>query len=85
VQHNFASDTCIRKDCIDPGTGARYLEELALGIKSTQTIGAPEQRARIMAERGVRRIFAISVRGDDGPVEAGAWWATIVQQREMIQ
>jgi hypothetical protein len=62
--YNFASDICIRKDGTDPATGDRYLEELAFEIKSTQTIGALEQRARVMAERGVRRILAIPVRGD---------------------
>jgi len=65
AEHNFASDTCIRRNGIDPDTGDRYLEELAVEIKSTQRIGALEQRARVMAERGVRRIFAIPVRGDD--------------------
>jgi hypothetical protein len=64
LPHNFASDTSIRKDGIDPETGDRYLEELAFEIKSTQSAEDLEQRARIMAARGVRRIFAIPVRGD---------------------
>lgn len=63
-QHNFASDTSIRKNGIDPATGDRYLEELAFEIKSTQSTENLEQRVRIMAARGVRRIFAIPVRGD---------------------
>jgi hypothetical protein len=65
IPHNFASDTCIRKNGIDPATGDRYLEELAFEIKSTQSTEDLEQRARIMAARGVRRIFAIPVRGDE--------------------
>jgi hypothetical protein len=63
-QHNFASDTSIRRNGVDPETGDRYLEELAFEIKSTQSTENLEQRARIMAARGVRRIFAIPVRGD---------------------
>jgi hypothetical protein len=61
---NFASDTCIRKDGYDPATGARYLEELVFEIKSTQNEKNLRERAQIMARRGVRRVFAISVRGD---------------------
>jgi hypothetical protein len=64
VPHNFASDTSIRKKGTDLETGDRYLEELAFEIKSTQSTEDLEQRARIMAARGVRRIFAIPVRGD---------------------
>ena len=64
IPHNFASDTSIRKMGIDPETGDRYLEELAFEVKSTQSGGDLEKRARIMAARGVRRIFAIPVRGD---------------------
>jgi hypothetical protein len=64
VRHNFASDTSIRKKGVDPATGDRYLEELAFEVKSTQSGGNLEKRARIMAARGVRRIFAIPVRGD---------------------
>ena len=69
VPHNFASDTSIRRDGTDPETGDRYLEELAFEIKSTQSTEELEQRARIMAARGVRRIFAIPVRGDDAGSE----------------
>jgi Putative restriction endonuclease len=64
ADNNFASDICIRKDGTDPETGDRYLKELAFEIKSTQSTEDLEQRARIMAARGVRRIFAIPVRGD---------------------
>lgn len=69
VPHNFASDTSIRRNGIDPATGDRYLEELAFEIKSTQSTEDLEKRARIMAARGVRRIFAIPVRGDDAGSE----------------
>ncbi len=69
VPHNFASDTSIRRNGIDPETGDRYLEELAFEIQSTQSDEDLEERARIMAARGVRRIFAIPVRGDDAGSE----------------
>ena len=69
LPHNFASDTSIRRNGIDPETGDRYLEELAFEIQSTQSSEDLEERARIMAARGVRRIFAIPVRGDDAGSE----------------
>jgi hypothetical protein len=62
--NNFASDISIRKDGLDPDTDDRYLEELAFEIKSTLVPDELEQRVRVMAARGVRRIFAIPVRGD---------------------
>ena len=34
---DFASDSCVLKDGIDPATGTRYLEELAFEIVSEQT------------------------------------------------
>jgi hypothetical protein len=64
LPHNFASDTSVRRNGTDPATGDRYLEELAFEIQSTQSTEDLEKRARIMAARGVRRIFAIPVRGD---------------------
>lgn len=61
---NFASDACIRRDGVDPATGDRFLEELAFEIKSTQSEQDLRTRARVMSRRGVRRVFAIPVRGD---------------------
>jgi hypothetical protein len=66
---NFASDTSVRKNGIDPATGDRYLEELAFEVKATQSAESLEQRARVMAERGVRRVFAIPVYADDAGLE----------------
>ncbi|WP_428263785.1 hypothetical protein [Haliangium sp.] len=83
--NNFASDACIRKQGRDPDTGDRYLEELAFEIKATQRPGDLTRRARIMSDRGVRRVFAIWVAGDPaagtlriGPLQewspdAGTW------------
>jgi hypothetical protein len=69
AENNFSSDLCIRKDGIDPDTDDRYLEELAFEIKSTQDPDELEQRTRIMARRGVRRIFAIPVRGHPAGID----------------
>ncbi|WP_428265028.1 Uma2 family endonuclease [Haliangium sp.] len=62
--NNFASDVCLRQRGIDPATEDRYLEEVAVEIKATQRAGDLKERARLMAQRGVRRVFAISVKGD---------------------
>ncbi|WP_428262020.1 Uma2 family endonuclease [Haliangium sp.] len=63
--NNFASDVCLRRRGFDPQTDDRYLEELAVEIKATQRPGDLKVRARLMARRGVRRVFAIPVKGDD--------------------
>lgn len=60
---DFAVDTSIRRKGIDPRTGRRYLEELAFEIVDTQTDQQINVRAEDLAARGVRRIFAIFVRG----------------------
>ncbi|WP_428268199.1 hypothetical protein [Haliangium sp.] len=62
--NNFASDACLRRRDIDPATDDRYLEEVAFEIKATQRPGDLRTRARLMAQRGVRRVFAIAVKGD---------------------
>jgi hypothetical protein len=85
--NNFATDTCVRQEGTDPATGARYLEELAFEVKSTQSLGHLKRRARAMLRRGVRRFFVVCVKesagagSDDvktGPVlewipDAGTW------------
>ncbi|WP_428263823.1 hypothetical protein, partial [Haliangium sp.] len=63
--NNFASDVCVRRRGFDPKTDDRYLEEVAFEIKATQRSGDLTERARLMARRGVRRVFAIPVKGDD--------------------
>lgn len=62
--NNFSSDLCIRKDGVDPDTDDRYLEELVFEIRHTVDPDDLAYRARIMAACGVRRVFAIPVRGD---------------------
>jgi hypothetical protein len=60
---DFATDTCIYKDGIDPETGARYLEEVAFEIVSEQNQRVVTEKAVRMHRRGVRRIFSVWVKG----------------------
>lgn len=60
---DFASDTCILKEGVDSETGARYLEEIAFEIVSGNNERLITEKARRMSRRGVRRIFAIWVKG----------------------
>lgn len=62
-ESDFASDTCLAKDGIDPATGARYLEEIAFEVVSEQSEQSVTEKALRMHQRGVRRIFAILVKG----------------------
>lgn len=61
----FAADTCIRREGIDPATGTRYLEELAFEIVNEQSLADVTKRARDLASRGVRRIIAIFVKTNE--------------------
>ena len=58
----FATDTCIRREGIDPATNHRYLEELAFEIVNEQSLGDITVRAEDLSARGVRRILAIFVK-----------------------
>ncbi len=62
VESDFATDVCIRKRGMDPGTGSRYLEELSFEIVNEQSMSDVVGKARNLARRGVRRIFAIFVK-----------------------
>ena len=59
---DFASDTCIRREGIDPATGQRYLEEMAFEVVNTQRLSEVTAKAEDLAARGVRRVFAVFVR-----------------------
>jgi hypothetical protein len=59
---DFATDACIRREGIDPTTGARYLEELAFEVVAEQTLREITERAEDLSTRGVRRIFAVFVK-----------------------
>jgi hypothetical protein len=58
----FATDTSVRKQGLDPETGTRYLEELAFEVVSTQTKRDITIRAQDLSARGVRRLLAIFVK-----------------------
>jgi len=77
VNSDFASDSCVVKDGIDPATGRRYLEEMAFEVVSTQTDRKVAEKAEVMHRRGVRRIFAIWVKGrprvGEWSAESGSW------------
>jgi hypothetical protein len=63
VDSDFASDTCVRREGLDPATGRRYLEEIAFEVISTQTERNATEKAGVMYRRGVRRIYGIWVKG----------------------
>ncbi len=60
--NDFASDTAIVKDGVDPATGTRYLEEIAFEIVSEQGEKVASTKAARMLRRGVRRVFGIFVK-----------------------
>jgi hypothetical protein len=77
-EDDYATDTSVRRAGLDEATGERHLEEMAFEVAYTQRRAELETRARILAERGVRRIFAVFVK--EGTVEewsreAGTWHA----------
>jgi Putative restriction endonuclease len=77
VKSDFASDSCVLRDGIDPSTGTRYLEELAFEIVSEQqSERVVTDKAVEMHRRGVRRIFAVMLKGwqvCEWSSESGAW------------
>jgi hypothetical protein len=61
-ESDFATDTCVFKEGVDPATGGRYLEELAFEVVSEQNERLVTEKARRMHRRGVRRIFTVWVK-----------------------
>jgi len=59
---DFATDTCIRRAGDDPGTGTRYLEEVAFEVVHAQPLKKATERAEDWSRRGVRRIFGVFVK-----------------------
>ncbi|HEY7215418.1 MAG TPA: hypothetical protein VIC28_12360, partial [Thermoanaerobaculia bacterium] len=62
-ESDFATDTCVYKEGVDPATGGRYLEEIAFEVVSEQNEGYVTEKALRMHRRGVRRIFSVWVKG----------------------
>jgi hypothetical protein len=63
VDSDFASDTCVRREGVDPATGRRYLEEIAFEVVSTQSERNAAEKAQVMRRGGVRRVFGVWVKG----------------------
>src|ERR1700760_4697079 len=63
VDSDFASDTCVRREGVDPATGRRHLEEIAFEVVSTQSERSAAEKAQVMRRSGVRRIFGVWVKG----------------------
>ena len=61
-ESDFASDSAIVKDGIDPKTKRRHLEEIAFEIVSTQSRADVTTKAPKMVRRGVRRVFAVFLK-----------------------
>ncbi|MEM7352830.1 MAG: hypothetical protein AAF657_18690 [Acidobacteriota bacterium] len=59
---DFASDTAVLKDGIDPDSGTRYLEEIAFEVVSQQNEAKIRRKVPRMLRRGVRRVFAVFVK-----------------------
>jgi Uma2 family endonuclease len=58
---DMAPDASVFPSARDPRTGGRQLEELAFEVLSSERLGHAAKKARALAERGVRKIFAIDV------------------------
>jgi len=73
-KQNFATDTSVRREGINPLTQERYLEELAIEIVNTQGDKDITSKAIAMTARGVRRVLGVFVR-DEAVCEwrDGAW------------
>ncbi len=62
-QSDFATDLCVRREGVDSATGSRFLEEVCFEVLYTQSMADITARAQEVIARGVRRIFAIRVKG----------------------
>ncbi len=61
-KNDFASDSAVVRDGIDPSTGSRYREELAFEVISKQPKAKVTRKAPTMRRRGVDRVFAVFVK-----------------------
>jgi hypothetical protein len=61
-ENDYATDTSVRRAGTDATTGDRYLEEMAFEVAYTQPRAELETRARLLVQRGVRRVFAVFVK-----------------------
>lgn len=62
ADNDFATNASVLRGGKDPGTGGRYLEELAFEVVNEQAPSHFFKKAQRLSRRGVRRIFAIMVK-----------------------
>lgn len=62
-ESDFASDACVFRDDEDPEAESRSLEEIAFEVVSKQSQKVVTEKAVRMHRRGVRRIFAVFLKG----------------------
>lgn len=58
---DMAPDASVFRAARDPVTGGRQLEELAFEVLSTERLGHAARKARALATRGVRGVYAVDV------------------------
>jgi hypothetical protein len=58
---DFAPDVSIYPRASDPLTGGRQIEQLVFEVMNTESVAHVTTKARKLANRGVRRVFAIDV------------------------
>ncbi len=63
-KNDFAGDSAVVRDGLDPSTGSRYREELAFEVVSKQPKAEVTRKAPTMLKRGVDRVFAVFVKTD---------------------
>ena len=62
VTSDRAPDASVYPRARDPRTGGRQLEHLAFEVVSTESLGHAGRKAASLADRGVRRVFAIDLK-----------------------
>jgi hypothetical protein len=77
AKHDFASDTSVRREGINPLTKERYLEELVIEVVNTQGDKGITDKAVAMTERGVRRVLGVFVRDELVCEWRGGAWAEL--------
>ena len=61
---DYATDTAVRRSGIDAATGDRHRDEITIEVAYAQRRAELEARARLLSQRGMRRIFAVFVKDD---------------------
>jgi hypothetical protein len=73
VDSDFATDVSVRKAGVNPEAGERYLEEVAFEVVNEQRLKDMTERAKILTNRGVRRIFAIFAKKGEVAEWSPSW------------